>query len=433
MKKVSLLILVSLILLLSFASCTLLDELLGKAPAECEHEWTEATCAAPKTCTKCNATEGEAAAHDWAAATCTAPKTCKTCNETEGAPNGHTEVTLQAVAPTCTSTGLTEGKKCSVCNTVTKEQTTVAKLAHTEVDVPGTAATCTTTGMTDGKQCSVCQTWTVPQEVVPEHGHTLETLPAQAATCTEDGLTEGKKCSVCQTVTEEQETIPAAHTVVTLEAVEPTCVDPGYTEGKKCSACDTVIEAQTTIDPLGHNTEGRDPMKENDQPATCLKDGGYDMVTRCWECNEVVSYEHTTLDKIDHVWGEYTHDEGTETCEGHGTKSAYCIFECGTKDTVDDEDKALGHHMPADAVCGEEWTCDRCNEYTEMLEHDYAPATCITLATCKRCQATTGEFAAHTPGEEVIEPENEPTCTEPGNGFKVTYCTVEGCGHILKR
>ena len=426
MKKVSLLILVSLILLLSFASCTLLDQLLGKAPAECEHEWTEATCTAPKTCTKCNATEGEAAAHDWAAATCTAPKTCKTCNETEGAPNGHTEVTIPAVAPTCTSTGLTEGKKCSVCNTVTKEQTTVAKLAHTEVDMPGTAATCTTTGLTDGKQCSVCQTWTVPQEVVPEHGHTLETIPGQAATCTEDGLTDGKKCSVCQTVTEEQETIPAAHTEVTLEAVDPTCTEPGYTEGKKCSACDTVLVAQEPIPARGHDVEGAEPMKENNKPATCLEDGGYDMVIRCYACGEIVSSEHTTLEKIDHKFEDYTHDEGSEKCGVDGTKSAYCVFECGTKDTQPDEGTALDHKMPENAVCGEIWNCVHCNEPIETLEHDYAPATCQTLATCTRCQATTGDFAPCTPGEPVLHVVEEPTCTVVGTGKNVVSCTV--CG-----
>ena len=43
---------------------------------------------------------------------------------------GHKEVTVPAVAATCTKTGLTEGKKCSVCGTITKEQTTVAALGH---------------------------------------------------------------------------------------------------------------------------------------------------------------------------------------------------------------------------------------------------------------------------------------------------------------
>ena len=43
---------------------------------------------------------------------------------------GHNEVTLEAVAPTCTATGLTEGKHCTVCNKDTVAQTEVAALGH---------------------------------------------------------------------------------------------------------------------------------------------------------------------------------------------------------------------------------------------------------------------------------------------------------------
>lgn len=31
----------------------------------CKHEWAEATCTEPKTCTKCGETEGEALGHNW--------------------------------------------------------------------------------------------------------------------------------------------------------------------------------------------------------------------------------------------------------------------------------------------------------------------------------------------------------------------------------
>ena len=421
MKKVSLLILVSLILLLSFASCTLLDELLGTTPAECEHEWTEATCAAPKTCTKCNATEGEAAAHNWAAATCTAPKTCKTCNKTEGAPNGHTEVTLEAVDPTCTSTGLTEGKKCSVCNTVTKEQTTVAKLAHTEVDVPGTAADCTTAGLTDGKQCSVCQTWTVPQQTIPAGNHALSPIPGKAPTCTEDGLTEGKECLECHEIIVPQEPIPATGHDYDEEETEPTCTEAGFTK-YTCDCGHTYTEPGEAA--LGHYTEGAVAMKENDHPATCMAPGSYDMVTRCLECNEIAHTEHFTINQLEHKFVNYTHDEGSEKCGVDGTKSAYCAFECGTKSTVTDEGTALTHQMPTDTLCGEEWTCERGCGHKETLEHDYAPATCQTLATCKKCQATTGDFAAHIDGEPTTVTTTLPTCTDEGIAFNVTKCTV---------
>ena len=49
-----------------------------------EHVWQEATCTAPKTCTECGETEGEAAEHKLSAATCTAPASCKKCCETVG-------------------------------------------------------------------------------------------------------------------------------------------------------------------------------------------------------------------------------------------------------------------------------------------------------------------------------------------------------------
>ena len=50
----------------------------------CNHSYKEATCTAPKTCSKCGATEGSAIGHSWSTATCTAPKTCATCKATEG-------------------------------------------------------------------------------------------------------------------------------------------------------------------------------------------------------------------------------------------------------------------------------------------------------------------------------------------------------------
>ena len=56
----------------------------------CSHDWKAATCTAPKTCSKCKATEGSAAGHSWKAATCTAPKTCSVCGATEGSKGSHT-------------------------------------------------------------------------------------------------------------------------------------------------------------------------------------------------------------------------------------------------------------------------------------------------------------------------------------------------------
>lgn len=68
--------------LLHAATALLLMGLL--TGCQCSHEWTEADCLTPKTCTKCDMTEGEALPHQWQDATCRQPKTCILCGEEEG-------------------------------------------------------------------------------------------------------------------------------------------------------------------------------------------------------------------------------------------------------------------------------------------------------------------------------------------------------------
>ena len=164
---------------------------------------------------------------------------------------GHTEQTLTAVAPTCTATGLTEGKQCSVCGTVTVEQTVVPTIAHS-YDAVVTDPTCAAGGYTT-YTCSVCgDTYTADETAaIP---HTEQTLSGKTPTCTESGLTEGKKCTVCGTTTVEQSEIPAyGHVETEFPAKAPTCDEDGYTEGKQCTVCLTVTLEQTVIHALGHD------------------------------------------------------------------------------------------------------------------------------------------------------------------------------------
>ena len=121
----------------------------------------------------------------------------------------HTEVVDKAVEPTCTKTGLTEGKHCSVCNKVLVKQEVVKAKGHTEVIDKAVAPTCTKTGLTEGGHCSVCGEVLVEQKVVPAKGHTEVIDKAVAPTCTKTGLTEGKHCSVCSAVLVEQKVVPA--------------------------------------------------------------------------------------------------------------------------------------------------------------------------------------------------------------------------------
>ena len=56
----------------------------GQVIRATKHNWVSADCDTPKTCSKCQATEGDALGHDWIAATTEAPKTCDRCGATEG-------------------------------------------------------------------------------------------------------------------------------------------------------------------------------------------------------------------------------------------------------------------------------------------------------------------------------------------------------------
>ena len=207
---------------------------------------------------------------------------------------GHTKVIDKAVAPTCTETGLTEGKHCSVCNEVLVKQTVVDALGHTEVIDKAVAPTCIETGLTEGKHCSVCNTVLVPQEVVKANGHTEVIDKAVAPTCTETGLTEGKHCSVCNTVLVPQEIVKAnGHTEVIDKAVDPTCTETGLTEGKHCDVCKEVLVKQTVVDALGH-TEVIDKAVAPTCTTTGLTEGKH-----CSVCNTVL-VSQTIVDALGH-------------------------------------------------------------------------------------------------------------------------------------
>lgn len=217
--------------------------------------------------------------------------TCQNCNEvkTETTPaKGHTIVTDKGVTPTCTQSGLTEGKHCSVCNEVIRKQKKLAPKKHHAVTDKAVEATCSKEGLTEGKHCSVCNQVLVEQKKVRKKRHVLQKKKGTPATCTEYGWTDRIFCTVCNTVTQRRIRIaPLGHKNVTDKAVEATCTESGLTEGKHCSVCKKVITRQKEIPAKGHKIV-TDPAVE----ATCTQ-SGLTEGTHCSDCNEVIQKQET--------------------------------------------------------------------------------------------------------------------------------------------
>ena len=363
--------------------------------------------------------------------------TCSVCGnnytDTEVAALGHKEETIPAVAPTCTETGLSEGKKCSVCGTVTKEQETVDALGHTEVTDAAVAATCTATGLTEGKHCSVCNEVLEAQTVVDALGHTEVTDAAVAATCTETGLTEGSHCSVCgevlkaQTVVEKLDHTPGE--AVKEDVVESTCTSEGnYELAVYCSVCKKTLSRDYITTPKAEHAK----VQHEAKAATCTEIG-WNAYETCKNCSYTTYVEIPALEHIDEdnnnvcdredckaaLWKDDDHIEGEgevttkPTCSSVGTRTFKCTA-CGEilrTEEIDIDENA--HNMVK--MPGKQKTC---------TEDGYS-----TYYLCSLCGLEEDKDVFKAEGHLVNPKVNpvEPTCTEPGKtrGGSCVYCDYE--------
>jgi len=336
------------------------------------------------------------------------------------AASGHVPIIDAAIEPTCTETGLTEGKHCGRCDFVLLAQETVDALGHLEVVDAAVAPTCTETGLTEGKHCGRCDFVLLAQETVDALGHLEVVDAAVAPTCTETGLTEGKHCGRCDFVLLAQETVNAlGHLEVVDAAVAPTCTETGLTEGKHCSRCDLILIAQETVEELGHSYE--DTVVE----PTCTADG----YTRhdCTRCT--YSYTDTQVAALGHSYKDTVIDP---TCTAEGYTKHDCI-RC-THSYTDTPVAALGHSYKdtvIDPTCtAEGYTkhdCIRCtHSYTDTpvaaLGHSYEDTvvepTCTadgyTKHDCIRCTYSYTDTPVAALGHSYKDTIIDPTCTAEG-------------------
>ncbi len=389
--------------------------------------------------------------------------------------SGHTEETIPAVEATCKTTGLTEGKKCTVCGEITVAQTETALAPHTEETLPAVEATCNATGLTEGKKCTVCGEITVAQTVVPMVGHSWTAADCDSPrTCSVCGETDGaalghtwtaatcttpKTCSACG----KTEGTVGGHTVVTLPSKAPTCEEGGFSEGSYCSVCDEVFAAQIKFPATGHIEATR---KENIVPSTCSQEGSYDLVTYCATCGKVLVTEAMVIDKLDHTpASEEILEEVLPTCKADGyriglTKCSVCGEEIerrvitlpalkhsvvetkAVEPTCETTGLTEGTHCE---ICGTVITAQKVipakGHKKETITATIEAATCtkegvseITVF-CTVCDKTLSverkpiPVAAHTPGDEIRENETPATCGKNGKYTSVVNCAV--CGQEI--
>lgn len=135
--------------------------------------------------------------------------TCRVCGDTKTetiATKEHSwnkgEVTKAA---TCQEDGLTTFT-CKVCGATKTE--VIEKGAHQVEIIPAVAATCTSQGLTEGKVCSVCGEVLVAQQKTPLAAHTVSYYGYEEPTCYCEGYTGGSMCLVCGQVLENRTVLP---------------------------------------------------------------------------------------------------------------------------------------------------------------------------------------------------------------------------------
>ena len=77
----------------------------------------------------------------------------------------------------CTNAGSYDSVvKCTQCGEeLSRETVIIPAIGHNEENVPGKSATCTETGLTDGKKCTVCGVVTLAQQEISSKGHSYST------------------------------------------------------------------------------------------------------------------------------------------------------------------------------------------------------------------------------------------------------------------
>ena len=445
-------------------TCTAcIDEEGRNETADCTYgEWTETkapTCTEKgekaHTCTVCNNTvteEVEALGHEYGEADCTKPATCTRCDATTGEALGHDfTVFVETVDYTCTEKGY-DIYKCSRCDATENKNYTDAA-CRPEADYTVTKqATCEA----DGEKsifCSVCDKALVTTVIVKREHVYKDNGVQTAATCVAEGVmnticTNEETAEYAACAHESTRVIPVdkdAHKWETEYTVDKKAsCDAAGSKSYHCALCDaknedSVVEIAKREHNLVDTTE--------EKAATCTEDGVMNQ-----KCNHTGSDEYEactyTTTRVIKAKGHTLTQVAAQapTCEGIGWEA---YEKCSVCDyTTYKEIAKLGHDWSVtytwtedNASCTATRVCanDAKHNLTETVTAASAvkiPATCTEKGTttytatfsvdwAKEQSKDVVDIAALGHDYEGVETK-APTCTEKG---VMTYTCKNDASH----
>ncbi len=332
--------------------------------------------------------------------------------------------------PTCTEAGV-KTFKCECGDSYTEA---VEKLPHTEKTLPAVAPTCTETGLTEGKQCSVCETVLVVQDIIPAKGHKNENKDHKCDLC-DATLSEcadedkNHKCDLCDATLSEcaddnkdhkcdycGETVSTCvgGEVVVENKVDATCTaDGSHDEVVYCTACGEEVSRKTIVDAKLNHKAADEWVTENVVDATCESKGSYDSVLYCSKCGEVLDSKTVETDVLGHT-DEVVAGKAATCTETGLTEGKKCSV-CGTTTVTQEEIPALGHKEGKPVVENSTAaSCGAAGSYDEV----------VYCTVCGKELSRTNHTVDATPHSYKETITTKPTCTEAG--VKTFNCSV--CG-----
>ncbi len=396
---------------------------------------------------------------DYVPATCEADgrlrKHCNNCgayvvDEVLPKLGGHKVETDAAVEPTCTETGLTEGKSCHnmitladgtqvKCDYVEVAQEEIDAKGHGEAEpvdpdwrpekfdceagfstpaqcsickeeletyinvtfehkpevVPAVKPTCTKTGLTEGSVCSVCGKPLVKQDEVAALGHDMVAVPGTAGSCTQDAVSYHFACTRCD-YKEKYTVLPApGHKYVTVPGYAETCLTDGLTDGEQCTVCGYwKDEQEPEVIPAHKHLNDTAWETILGQQATCTE-AGFAAHRKCTLCG-TVQFDGKELT------GEDAAAAVTIPAHGHVDEDGWMPVAVGAPAASREGDKTLLIENDKDPVNAAA-TCEK-DGYQRAL---YCPW-------CKEVRVEAKVLPALVHDWEIAETGIVPTCLEGG-------------------